>query len=386
MRSCNLKTTIHFEGNALAHLATLKYKKVFIIADPFVASSGLIKAVTRHLESANIEYKIYSDVVPDPTIDKVVLGVTALVREMAPCLIAVGGGSAIDLAKCVRLFANKQDSTYLPHLIAIPTTSGTGSEVTSFAVVTDPKKNIKHALIDDLLLPNEAILDVEMVKSVPATITADTGLDVLAHALEAYVSTEADYFSDMYAEKATSLCKHYLVRSYNYEKTHENKAREKMHIASCLAGIAFNSVSLGICHSIAHQLGAQFHIPHGRANAIVLPDVIGFNSGIAENTFALENPSPCVSKYANMSRRIGLIGYDDVACVKALAFYIRAMQIELGMPVSVHDAVPNLTYAEYESRLDAMAEAALLDSCTKTNPRTPTKEDIIKILKKVWQN
>ena len=386
MRSCSIKTTIHFEGNALAHLATLKYNKVFIIADPFIVSSGLIKTVTKHLESAGIEYKIYSDVVPDPTVDKVVLGVTALVRDMSPCLIAVGGGSAIDLAKCVRLFARNHHPDYAPHFIAIPTTSGTGSEVTSFAVITDTDKNIKHALIDDFLLPNEAILDVEMVKSVPATITADTGLDVLAHALEAYVSTEADYFSDMYAEKATSLCKHYLVRSYNYPKTHENKARDKMHVASCLAGIAFNAVSLGICHSIAHQLGAQFHIPHGRANAIVLPDVIGFNSGIAENTFALENPSPCVSKYANMSRRIGLIGYDDIACVKALAFYIRSMQIEMGMPICVRDAVPGLTYAEYESRLSAMAEAALLDRCTRTNPRVPTKDDIIKILKKIWEN
>jgi alcohol dehydrogenase class IV len=384
MRSCTLKTTIHFEGNALSRLAKLEYKKVFIICDPFIVSSGLIKAVTKHLDTAHIEYKVYSDVVPDPTTDKVVLGVTALVREMSPCLIAVGGGSAIDLAKCVKLFANKHHPDYAPHFIAIPTTSGTGSEVTSFAVITDPKKNVKHALIDDFILPNEAILDVEMVKSVPATITADTGLDVLTHALEAYVSTEADYFSDMYAEKATSLCKHYLVRSYNYPKTHENKAREKMHVASCLAGIAFNSVSLGICHSIAHQLGAQFHIPHGRANAIVLPDVIGFNSGIAENTFALENPSPCVSKYANMSRRIGLAGYDDIACVKALAFYIRSMQIELGMPVCVHEAVPNLTYKEYESRLSAMADAALLDSCTRTNPRKPSKEDIIAILKKIW--
>ena len=159
-----------------------------------------------------------------------------------------------------------------------------------------------------------------------------------------------------------------------------------MHVASCLAGIAFNSVSLGICHSIAHQLGAQFHIPHGRAHAIVLPDVIGFNSGIAENTFSLKDPVKCVSKYANMSRRIGLIGYDDIACVKALAFYIRSMQIEMGMPVSVHEAVPSLTYAEYESKLDAMAEAALLDRCTATNPRKPTKEDIIKILKKIWNN
>ena len=384
MRSCSLKTTIHFEGNALARLASLKHKKVFIIADPFIVTSGLIKSVTKHLDSAGIEYKVYSDVVPDPTVDKVVAGVTALVREMAPCLIAVGGGSAIDLAKCVRLFAHNHHSDYAPHFIAIPTTSGTGSEVTSFAVITDPKKNVKHALIDDFLLPNEAILDVEMVKSVPASVTADTGLDVLAHALEAYVSTEADYFSDMYAEKATSLCKHYLVRSYKYQETKENKARDKMHVASCLAGIAFNAVSLGICHSIAHQLGAQFHIPHGRANAIVLPDVIGFNSGIAENTFALKDPGPCVSKYANMSRRIGLIGYDDIACVKALAFYIRSMQIEMGMPVSVHEAVPNLTYAEYESKLEAMAEAALLDRCTATNPRKPTKEDIIKILKKIW--
>ncbi len=385
MRSSNLKTTIHFEGNALSRLATLEYKKVFIIADPFIASSGLIKAVTKHLDASGIEYKIHSDVVPDPTIEKVVSGVAALSREMAPCLIAVGGGSAIDLAKCVRLFAHNIHPDYAPHFIAIPTTSGTGSEVTSFAVITDSSKNIKHALIDEFLLPNEAILDVEMVKSVPASVTADTGLDVLAHALEAYVSTEADYFSDMYAEKATSLCKHYLVRSYNYPKTHENKARDKMHVASCLAGIAFNSASLGICHSIAHQLGAQFHIPHGRANAIVLPDVIGYNSGIAENTFRLENPSPCVSKYANMSRRVGLAGYDDIACVKALAFYIRSMQIEMGMPVCVHEAVPNLTYAEYESKLDAMAEAALLDNCTRTNPRKPTKEDIIKILKKIWK-
>ena len=384
MRSCTLKTTISFEGNALLRLSKLEYKKAFIIADPFIVSSGLIKTVTKHLDSAKIEYTVYSDVIPDPSIDKVVKGVTALVREMSPCLIAVGGGSAIDLAKCVRLFAHNLHPDYAPYFIAVPSTSGTGSEVTSFAVITDTNENIKHAIVDDFLLPNEAILDVEMVKSVPASITADTGMDVMAHALEAYVSTESDYFSDMYAEKATSLCKHYLVRSYNYSKTHENKAREKMHIASCLAGIAFNSASLGICHSIAHQLGAQFHIPHGRANAIVLPDVIGFNSGIAENTFALENPTPCVSKYANMSRRIGLIGYDDVACVKALAYFVRSMQIQMGMPVCVRDALPGVTFEEYASKIDSMAEAALADSCTKTNPRVPTKADIVAILKKLW--
>ena len=384
MRSCTLKTTIHFEGNALSRLSTIEYKKVFIIADPFTVSSGLINQVTKHLDTAGAKYTVYSDVVPDPSVEKVALGVAALLREMSPCVIAVGGGSAIDLTKCVRQYANKLHPDYKPYFIAVPTTSGTGSEVTAFAVITDTEQNIKHALIDDFLLPNEAILDVEMVKSVPASITADTGMDVMAHALEAYVSTEADYFSDMYAEKATSLCKHYLVRSYKYPQTHENKAREKMHVASCLAGIAFNAVSLGLCHSIAHQLGAQFHIPHGRANAIVLPNVIAFNAEITEKTIVLENPSPCVSKYANMSRRIGLIGYDDIACVKSLNYFIRSMQIEMGMPVCVRDAIPNVSFEEYLSRLDDMAEAALLDRCTKTNPRVPTKAEVIEIFKEIW--
>lgn len=384
MRSCTLKTTIHFEGNALERLASIEYKKVFIIADPFTVSSGLISVVTKHLDTAKVQYTVYSDVVPDPSVEKVVAGVTALVREMSPCIVAVGGGSAIDLAKCVRKFANKIHPDYKPYFIAVPTTSGTGSEVTSFAVITDTEKNIKHALMDDLLLPNEAILDVEMVKSVPASITADTGMDVMTHALEAYVSTESDYFSDMYAEKATSLCKHYLVRSYKYPQTHENKAREKMHVASCLAGVAFNAVSLGLCHSIAHQLGAQFHIPHGRANAIALPCVIAFNAEITEKTIVLEDPSPCVSKYANMSRRIGLIGYDDIACVKSLIYFIRSMQIEMGMPVCVRDAIPDCSHEEYLSRLDAMADAALLDRCTKTNPRVPTKSDIIELFREIW--
>ncbi|MBQ7358362.1 MAG: iron-containing alcohol dehydrogenase [Clostridia bacterium] len=384
MRSCTLKTTIHFEGNALSRLSTIEYKKVFIIADPFTVSSGLINQVTKHLDTAGAKYTVYSDVVPDPSVEKVALGVAALLREMSPCVIAVGGGSAIDLTKCVRQYANKLHPDYKPYFIAVPTTSGTGSEVTAFAVITDTEQNIKHALIDDFLLPNEAILDVEMVKSVPASITADTGMDVMAHALEAYVSTEADYFSDMYAEKATSLCKHYLVRSYKYPQTHENKAREKMHVASCLAGIAFNAVSLGLCHSIAHQLGAQFHIPHGRANAIVLPNVIAFNAEITEKTIVLENPSSCVSKYANMSRRIGLIGYDDIACVKSLNYFIRSMQIEMGMPVCVRDAIPDVSFEEYLSRLDDMAEAALLDRCTKTNPRVPTKAEVIEIFKEIW--
>ena len=146
MRSCNLKTTIHFEGNSLARLATLEFKKVFIIADPFIVSSGLIKSVTKHLDEGKIEYKVYSDVIPDPTVDKVVSGVCALMREMAPCMIAVGGGSAIDLAKCVRLFARNHNPDYAPHFIAIPTTSGTGSEVSSVSVLTNGKTGRKKSI------------------------------------------------------------------------------------------------------------------------------------------------------------------------------------------------------------------------------------------------
>ena len=157
-----------------------------------------------------------------------------------------------------------------------------------------------------------------------------------------------------------------------------------MHVASCLAGIAFNAVSLGLCHSIAHQLGAQFHIPHGRANALVLPNVILYNTEIQADTIVISNPSPCLSKYANMSRRIGLIGYDDIACVKSLTYFIRSMQMEMGMPVRVRDAIPNVSFEQYLSKIDVMAEAAMLDRCTSTNPRVPTKADIIDLFKEIW--
>lgn len=384
MHTFTFKTKIHFEGNALSRLADLIDKKVFIIADPFTVSSGLINAVTTHLDSSNIEYTIYSDVVPDPSIDKVVAGVAALVREMPTCLIAVGGGSAIDLSKCVRQFANKLYPDYFPHFIAIPTTSGTGSEVTSFAVITDPEKNVKHALVDDSLLPNEAILDVEMVKSVPPTITADTGMDVLTHAVEAYVSTNANYFSDIFAEKSACLCRNYLLRSFKFNETGDIEARERMHLASNLAGIAFNSASLGINHGMAHQLGAQFHISHGRANAILLPYIIAYNSDISDSTVNLQNPSPCVAKYAELAERMGLGSYNDISSVKSLIYFIRSLKAEMGVPSCVREAAPKLTEQEYMSKIDAMTEAALKDRCTPTNPRVPTASEIKEIFKLIW--
>lgn len=384
MHTFTFKTQIHFETNALSRLSHLEYKKAFIIADPFTVSSGLIRFVTNQLDAGKVAYTIYSDVVPDPSVQKVVAGVTALVSEKAPCLIAVGGGSAIDLSKCVRQFAHKLYPDYTPHFIAIPTTSGTGSEVTSFAVITDTEKNIKHALVDDFLLPDEAILDVEMVKSVPPAITAETGMDVLTHAVEAYVSTEANAFSDMMAEKSAQRCRTFLFRSFKYPDNGDLKAREKMHLASNQAGIAFNSASLGLNHGMAHQLGAQFHISHGRANAILLPAIIEYNSGIHNKTVVIENPDPCIAKYARMAKAMGLQSYNDIASVKSLIYYTQCLRAEVKLPSCVREAAPSLTEAEYMSKIPAMVAAALKDRCTPTNPRVPTPEDVAYLFKSIW--
>ena len=349
MHKCSLKTAVYFGDNALTRLSQIEYSHVFIVADPFTVSSGLILTVTKHLEIAKIPYEIYTNVVPDPSVEKVAEGVTALLKNKAPCVIAVGGGSAIDLTKCVRQFANNLEPDYSPYFIAVPTTSGTGSEVTSFAVITDTENHVKHALVDEYLLPDEAILDVDMVRSVPATITADTGMDVLTHAIEAYVSIYANDTSDMYCEKATALCKRYLARSYRFPETGEIRAREKMHLASNLAGIAFNAVSLGLNHGMAHQLGAHFHIPHGRANAMLLPVVIEYNSGVVQG----QKPTVIHSsadKYAKLARKLGIGNPDnDVESINNLLSMIRSLQKEMNMPTRISEACPKLTKEEYMS-------------------------------------
>lgn len=384
MQSFNLHTSIHFGADALSRLESLEHKRAFIIADPFVVSSGLIKNVTKHLEKGSVSYAVYSDVAPDPSVEAVGAGVTALLKDRSPCIITVGGGSAIDLAKCVRQFANRIAPDYFPYFIAIPTTSGTGSEVTSFAVITDTEKNVKHAIVDSKLLPEEAILDVEMVKSIPANITADTGMDVFTHAIEAYVSTNATAFSDIYSKKAAQVCKDYLYRSYNYESTRDVTPREKMHFASNLAGMAFNAASLGLNHGMAHQLGAQFHIPHGRANAILLPTVISYNTGIESHTMSLINPAPCVYKYAKLARYIGVGSYNDIASVKTLINYIDELRIQMNVPRCIREAAPNITKDEYMAKVDAMAEAAICDRCTPTNPRVPKKQEVVDLFEKIF--
>ena len=382
MKQFHINTEIFFGESALDRLYELPFSSILIITDPFVVSSGMITLMTNRLDKAHIEYDLFTDVVPDPPVEKVISGVAAALSKKHPCIIGVGGGSAIDTAKAVRKFATQMDDSYKPYLIAIPTPSGTGSEVTCFAVISNPDEGRKYPLAEDQLLPDEAILDEVLVKSVPASVTADTGMDVMTHAIEAYVSTNNNEFSGALAEKAVEISGQFLIRSYSScEDTH---ARRKMHIASCLAGLAFNSASLGLNHGMAHQLGARFHIPHGRANAILLPYIIEFNSGIGlTNRSQREYPS-CVKKYCNLARILGVSNMNEVTTIRALISYLHFLNAEMGIPSKVSDACPNLSKEEYDAQVDAMAEAALRDGCTATNPRIPMKPDIIEIYKKIW--
>ncbi len=382
MKHFDIKTQIYFGENSLDRLSELPYKKAIIIADPYVVKSGMVHLITSRLQHANIEWQIFDDVIPDPPIEKISAGVMAVLSSQADVIIAIGGGSAIDSAKAIRQVAEIADRDYpRPALIAIPTTSGTGSEVTSFSVITDTKNQTKIPLANETLLPDEAILDAELVKSVPAIITADTGMDVFTHALESYVSTNNNEFSAALAEKAIEITGSFLLRSYlDNNDTH---ARQKMHVASCLAGLSFNTASLGINHSMAHQLGAQFHIPHGRANAMLLPHIIEYNSDIDKYSRLKTDYPKHVRKYATVARTLGLQNFNIVTTVRALSNWCQFMMKEMDMPLSVSEA--NVcTKEEYFAQIPAMAEAALKDACTKTNPKVPTLKDLEMIYAQLW--
>ena len=381
MKSFEIKTKIFFGDQALQRLKELPYSKVLIITDPFVVQSGMIEMITSPLKQGGIEYDIFKDVVPDPPIEKISDGVRRLIQYKPEAIVAVGGGSAIDSSKSIREFAKRVDNYGEVDLIAIPTTSGTGSEVTSFAVVSDRQAERKYPLVSKSLTPEETILDAELVKSVPPAITADTGMDVLTHAIEACVSIERNEFATALAEKAIEICGVFLLRAYlDGSDTH---ARQKMHVASCLAGLAFNSTSLGLNHGMAHQLGAMFHIPHGRANAMLLPHIIEFNSDINKHSKSQKEYLPAVKKYSTVAQILGLSNYNKVMTVRSLVNWVQFMMKEMDIPLSISQ-MGTITEDEYMSKIDAMADAALADGCTATNPRVPPKADVVQIYKELW--
>lgn len=379
MKSFDIRTKIYFGDNSLDRLADLPYKRAFIITDPFVAKSGMLQMITYRLNDGYTEFEVFSDVVPDPPVEKIMVGVKAMLEYEPDCVIAIGGGSAIDSAKSIREFAVRATKKETA-LIAIPTTSGTGSEVTSFAVVSDPAKDVKYPLVSDSMLPTEAILDADLVKSVPANVTADTGMDVLTHAIEAYVSINNNEFSAALAEKAIEICGTFLLRSYlDNNDTH---ARKKMHVASCLAGLAFNSASLGLNHGIAHAVGAKFHIPHGRANAMLLPHVIEYNSGINKHSKSQKEYPKCVEKYVNVAKLLGVNNFNEITTIRALVGWIQFMMKEMNIPISISQC--GIEKTEYMNAVDSMAEKAIADACTATNPRVPTKAEVCLILEHLY--
>ena len=381
MKSFEIKTKIHFGDNALERLAQMPYNRVLVITDPFIAKGPMIKLITDPLDRAGKTYEVFHDVVPDAPIDKIIIGVKKMLEYLPDAIVAVGGGSAIDSSKSIREFALNINHYADVAMIAIPTTSGTGSEVTSFAVVNDTVAKIKHPLVSPSLTAEEAILDAELVKSVPPAITADTGMDVLTHAIEAYVSTDHNEFSTALAEKSIEIVGVFLLRAFlDGSDTH---ARQKMHVASCLAGLAFNSASLGLTHGMAHQLGANFHIPHGRANAMLLPHIIEYNADIHKDSRSQSEYHPSVKRYSTIAHVLGLSSYNKVMSVRSLIQWIQFMNQDMKIPARISE-IGTISVNDYMSKVEAMAEAALADACTATNPRVPDKEAIMQIYRNLW--
>lgn len=373
---------IYFGENSLDHLLSLPEDKVLLVTDPFMISSGLVKTVTSRLERAGAPYTVFSEIEPDPSIETVAAGLGVLFREKPDTVVALGGGSAIDAAKamlyfCMRFKHGLMDSRYVhrPQFIAIPTTSGTGSEVTSYAVVSDRRNGVKIPLSDKSMIPDAAILDPGYTRTLPAEMIAYTGMDVLTHAMEAYVSGKANDFTDMCAKEAAATALSCLPALYSGSS--DARTREKMYTASTLAGLAFTNAALGLCHGIAHTLGAQFHMPHGKANAVALPYVISFNAGLGRFR---GRGTP--EKYAALSRHLGLGADDDLEAARHLLAEVLLLNDRFGIPVSLRES--GVSESDYLGKKSVCVAHIMEDSCTGTNPVRVAGSDVASLLDDIY--
>ena len=394
---------IFFEAGSIAYLEKMPdISKAFIVTDPSMVELGYVDKILYHLRKrmAYVHAEIFSEVEPDPSFTTIRKGVAAMSMFQPDVIIALGGGSAMDAAKGMWLFYEHPDAdveglklkfmdirkrTYkFPKLgtkckmVAIPTTSGTGSEVTSFAVISDKEKNIKYPLADYELTPDVAIVDPDLVMTLPKKLTADTGMDVLTHAIEAYVSVMASDYTDGLAEKAIELVFEYLPKAY--DDGSNRLAREKMHNSSCIAGMAFTNAFLGVNHSIAHKLGGEFHIPHGKANAIILPYVIKYNGTAPTKMVSFPKYEHYIAdqRYAEIAKRLGLPAATAQEGVNSLVNAVLELNAKLGEERSLKDC--GIDEAEFLAKVDMLADRAFEDQCTSVNPRVPLVTEIKQIL------
>ena len=396
---------IYFEKGSVQYLEKMPdISRAFIVTDPGMVKLGYVDKVLYYLRkrAAHVHCEIFSEVEPDPDIETVKLGAKMMTDFKPDVIIALGGGSAMDAAKGMWLFYEYPDIDFnalrlrfldirkrafkFPQmgknakLVAIPTTSGTGSEVTSFAVISDKKNNMKYPLADYELTPNVAIIDPQFVMSLPKTATADTGLDVLTHAIEAYVSIMASDYTDGLALKAIQLVFEYLPRAYR-NGAEDAEAREKMHNASCIAGMAFTNAFLGLNHSIAHKIGGEYHVPHGRANAVLLPYVIKYNSTMPSKfvSFPKYGHFTADKKYAEIAAALGIPSKTAEEGTGKLINAVKKLIAELDEPLTF--AQCGINEEEYMKKIPDIANKAFEDQCTTANPRLPLVTEIEQLMK-----
>ena len=384
---------------ALDELGTVMHKKkAFIVTDSFLYKSGFTKCITDKLDEMGITHTSFFDVAPDPSLACAKEGAKLMADFEPDCIIALGGGSAMDAAKIMWVMYEHPEVDFLDmamrfmdirkrvytfpkmgekaYFIAVPTSAGTGSEVTPFAVITDETTGVKYPLADYELLPNMAIVDCDLMMTMPKGLTSASGIDVLTHAMEAYVSMMATDYTDSLAVKAARNVFAYLPRCYD-DGAHDPEAREKMANASTMAGMAFANAFLGVCHSMAHKLGAFHHLPHGVANALMLNEVIRFNSAEAPvkmGTFPQYDHPHTLRRYAEFAEELGIKGKDDSEKVENLIKAIEELKKKIGIKASIKEY--GIDEKDFLDRLDEMCVQAFDDQCTGANPRYPLISEI----------
>ena len=364
-------------------------KKMMVVSDRGLEKLGVVQKVLDIVEAEGIETVSFLDILPNPTVDMVNAATKVYKESGATSIVALGGGSPMDVAKAVGVLARYGGSITeyegahlvpgpIEPIIAIPTTAGTGSEVTAFSVITDTSRNYKLTVFSYELLPKYALLDPEMIMSVPPMVAASCGIDALIHALEAYVSNMASDYTDGLAEKAVELITKYLEIAYDDGTNKE--AREKVHNASTIAGMAFTNAFLGVNHSLAHKIGGEFHLPHGRINAILLPYVIRYNSSKPTKFVSFPKYEYFIAdkKYYEIAKKAGLKADTQEEGINSLIEKIKEMNNHMNIPSSFKEA--GIDEQEFLAKIDMLADRAFEDQCTTANPRVPLVSELKRIL------